>query len=423
MAAGTSTGPTVGSQSVGSMATTPTKMRGPAAAGPLIWLRLRGTGLVLGEHLAGLGANLRRDHPGRVLGLSRAGVLLAEPVAKDLRVDAQLSGQLLRSHGLGRGCHVFHLLRACGVVIHIHSLHHVVAAVNRVHSNLQTLYKPQLALDRGFQASRPGGRTSTGLSVGSKPEGHSATAPTPNPREAGMERVGSRSVVGHKQERCKAMEHGADAVGRCGDRIAHGVGDQHGYGDEYERVDHVALSSCCRVCRTRYVYDTHDASALRVALRKRLTRSVARFRVKRPRRVFHVHRARVMLAKPSAQRLGRDVQLASQLGRCHHLCHVVTPFRVFVVHDVIIAHNARPLCNDCVNQTHACQSFTTEIIACVNRSRRQSLNVSIIHTFNEPPLPAREGGITKVLHTRGAKREGDLTVAARQTTYEERYAA
>src|SRR5215831_4015574 len=101
MAAGTSTGPTVGSQSVGSMATTP-KKQGPRFHGALVGLRLRGTGLVLGEHLAGLGANLRRDHPGRVLGLSRAGVLLAEPVAKDLRVDAQLSGQLLRSHGLGR---------------------------------------------------------------------------------------------------------------------------------------------------------------------------------------------------------------------------------------------------------------------------------------------------------------------------------
>jgi hypothetical protein len=96
---------------------------------------------------------------------------------------------------------------------------------------------------------------------------------------------------------------------------------------------------------------------------------------------------------------------------------------VFVVHDVIIAHNARPSCNDCVNQTRDVSIIHNRNRLTFQSFTSQSLNVSIIHTFDEPPLHAHEGGITRVLQTRGAKREGDLTVAAKQTTCEERYAA
>lgn len=53
--------------------------------------------LLLREVLAGGVGGLGRDDPGRVLGLGRAGVLLAEESAEGLRVDADLLGE-----GLGR---------------------------------------------------------------------------------------------------------------------------------------------------------------------------------------------------------------------------------------------------------------------------------------------------------------------------------
>jgi nucleoside-triphosphatase THEP1 len=93
---------------------------------------------------------------------------------------------------------------------------------------------------------------------------------------------------------------------------------------------------------------------------------------------------------------------------------------VFVDHNVIIAHVHTSSCNDCVNIS---QSLNPRMIACVNRSQRQSLHVSIIHVFNEPPLRVREGGMRVGFCRERAKREGRSTAARDRAAWEEAHAA
>jgi hypothetical protein len=59
-----------------------------------------------------------------------------------------------------------------------------------------------------------------------------------------------------------------------------------------------------------------------------------------------------------------------------------------------------------------CKSFT-----------RESLNVTIIHDVNDPPLHTHEGGIDAEFFSRGAKREEDGKVSPIHSTYEVAHAA
>src|SRR5215472_7337777 len=132
------------------------KTRTPFSRGPRLVLRLRAVGAVLGEHLASLSRDLRGDNPRRVLGLSDAGVLLAEPIAQHLRVDAELGSELLRGVGLRLGCHC--VTSFARVVFNVHDaiVSHMAASSNAVRSNLQKVYKRgATGSSGGFSASGP----------------------------------------------------------------------------------------------------------------------------------------------------------------------------------------------------------------------------------------------------------------------------
>ena len=120
-------------------------------------LRLLGACLVLGELLPRCGRDLRRNDPRRVLGLRRAGVLLAKPCPKDLGADAQLLRQFGR--GVSPCCHFVTSLRAF-VVYNVHST--IVSHMAAANTAVAEVYKPF---------------TKSYMAVGSKLAGHAAGDP------------------------------------------------------------------------------------------------------------------------------------------------------------------------------------------------------------------------------------------------------
>jgi len=292
-------------------------------------LRLRRTGAVLGERLASLSRNLRGNNPRGILGRCLAGVLLAEPSAQHLRVDAEFGSELLGGVGLCLGSHSvtsfrmprwFVRVRVIVVHDHIRSIYDAVAAVNGVHRRLQNVYKPQSA------------ESKSGLSV------RGPSQPQP-------------------------LLSGADAVKEVGAQVEEqGRGEDHGVGNEVEgsgeghEVDEVrderhAILSCSMftMCATRE-RRTHRYDALGAL--ERFASGVRCLRVNRPRSVLRVRCPSVMLPQPAAQRLRRHAQLVRQISRRDCLRHVFTPFRVFDVHDVMIVHD---------DDANACSEFVNGV--------------------------------------------------------------
>lgn len=437
------------------------QMKGPRARGPFIRhvLGLRRSSLVLGECLAGLGSNLRGNDPRRVLGLSLAGVLLAEPSAQHLRVDAEFGSELLGGIGL-RSSHSVTSLRAFGVCnVHDAIVSHMATALCLVQGGLHNVYKPQTGAKPGGLSARWPRRLvkdESGLPVRGPRHHHSKKERTGSgpPLESVVEVFapvedkgrGEQDEVGKDVERgeqdCgvdQVVDHGLEppqdqfefldlrvdlpdgdgvpGVG-CEGVAFPAEGDEAGVDVVAEFVVHGAFPSVdvCDVCDI-HVNVAHIVASLRRLTCERLARSVRRLRVNRPRSVLRVRSARVMLAQPPAQRLRAHVQLLREIARRDRLRHVVTPFRVFVVHNVIIAHDARMLCNGCVNCTHtsasiergndvACQSFTRTMLERFNHTHTQA-----------SPLPVREGGIDAVFVWRGAEREGPSKVAGHRAAY------
>ena len=119
----------------------PTKKSEAPFGAPLrrLGLVLRGPSLVLGECLAAFSRHGRLDDPRRVLGLGVPRVDLAQMIAQDLGVDANLRRKLLGRIGLFRGCHV--RFTSFGFRIqYLHCINHS-DLVRHTRNDLLTLYK------------------------------------------------------------------------------------------------------------------------------------------------------------------------------------------------------------------------------------------------------------------------------------------
>src|SRR5215471_3262520 len=174
----------------------------------------------------------------------------------------------------------------------------------------------------------------------------------------------------------------------------------------------------CDVHRTPVVLTARDSSRTPSSLRSQPSRRSPTSCFLLPRRACDSDANTT--ATPSRSRRSRSpIPLRYMSSPCRHPLSRVCDCRSCDHH----TRCATQFCNDYVNIPTREQALCSDRIDVVNDCDTKCLRVSIVHVHNDPPLRAPEGGIDVRLCTRGAKREGHLTLCQPQTTYEEAHAA
>ena len=356
----------------------------PPRKGALRRRYLRGGvgGNVLGERLAGLIRDGRRNDPRGVLGIGRARVLLAQVCAENLRGDAQFGCEFLRGVGFcGLGHSVISPLSRMACVVHTHTVHdpqprvncHLPIGSDRLLSDRgprHTQAKPEVVPDSSQKtgSARLVPRHSQKARHGTSRPLTCLLATLWTRREDGWDvsstpRTGAERVEGVECE--KDEDHG------------HGIPFRSGSPDGRPAR---GKNVCVRVVHAH----THSLRAIR-ARRKMFATCTRDFRVDIPRRVFRVDRACVMFTQIRAQRFRVDVAFVRQCFRVH----VISPPSCVRCHCAYHTRRAREFCNVCVNRTHASANIENP-----NHVTRRSLNAAMIERGNRlhhqpPPADVR----------------------------------